>query len=162
MDLEQLAARYQIPASGLYARLTYLKIDPASRISRAEIEKLDALHQHLAAGQNLTSFHYVPSSPVTVVESSAPPALAPALRGAYPQAPSLEYVERIYEFLQKAADAGWHLPASVIRNLIGAKPRGKVWRRYGFEFRPASRHGTEIAWSVCSATSRNDRMGGVS
>ena len=64
----------------------------------------------------------------------------------------LDQLERVYSFLQQASEKGWHLPSSVIRSITGATPRGQVWKRYGFEFTPATRHGGERAWAVDHAS----------
>jgi predicted short-subunit dehydrogenase-like oxidoreductase (DUF2520 family) len=38
--------------------------------------------------------------------------------------------------LTKAARNSWELPASLVQHLVGAKPRGSTFFRYGFSFRP--------------------------
>jgi hypothetical protein len=41
----------------------------------------------------------------------------------------------------EAAGLGWKLPASETQLLVGAKPRGTSFSRYGLSFRPAGKHG---------------------
>lgn len=152
MELSELTARYSASAAGIKARLKYLELDPGS-IDAEGLAKLDALAEHLAAGQSITSFNYAPVANVEVI--SKPAANSAALALPDPEMPfelNLEDLDRIYTFLQRAADNGWHLPTSVIRSLTGATPRGRYWKRYGFEFTPATKHGSERAWAVAAAS----------
>jgi len=48
----------------------------------------------------------------------------------------------------KAARNSWELPTSQVQLLVGAKPRGTSFSRYGFSFRPSGQHGQETSWRV--------------
>ena len=154
MTLAKLAKRYSASQASIKARAEYLEIDP-EKATEEDIQRLDALDQHLQGGGSLLSFKYTPVAEVEVVStesaivSQRPPAPEPEAEFDLPS-PSLDLdrLERIYEFLQKAVDNQWHLPTSVIRSLTGATPRGRNWKRYGFEFEMATRHGAERAWAV--------------
>jgi hypothetical protein len=153
MDAAALADRYGVGAASLRARFKFLGIDPET-VTPPDIAKLDALAQHLAAGATIESFSY---TPVTEVQLVAPgkklinhaitPFEPPPELGL-----DLEHLERIYAFLQRASDNEWHLPTGVIRQLTGATPKGSVWKRFGFEFIPATRHGAERAWAIQKAS----------
>ena len=157
MTLAKLAKRYNASQTSIKARAEYLEIDP-NKATDEEIKKLDALDQHLEGGGSLLSFKYTPVAEVEIVSnesaivSQRPPDPETGPDVELPsQALDLASLERIYEFLQRAVDNGWHLPTSVIRSLTGSTPRGRRWKRYGFEFEMATRHGSERAWAVSLA-----------
>lgn len=153
MDLKNLAKRYKISEQKLQVRFAYAGVDP-DHIDEEAIDRLDSINQHLAEGQPLNSFKYTPAAQVTVIdeevltiEKSEPSSIAAPI-----EIQDFEALERIYAFLQKAADNEWHLPTSIVRGLTGSTPRGKCWKRFGFEFTPATKHGVEKAWAVQSAS----------
>lgn len=154
MSLAKLAKRYNANQTSIKARAEYLGIDP-QKTTDEDLLKLDALDQHLEGGGSLLSFKYTPIAEVEVVTpesaivSQRPPDPEPEPDFKIPSgAVDFDTLERIYEFLQKAVDNQWHLPTSVVRAITGATPRGKRWKRYGFEFEMATRHGSERAWAV--------------
>lgn len=52
-------------------------------------------------------------------------------------------IDGLLPSLTKAARNSWEPPASQVQLLVGAKPRGSSFSRYGFSFRPSVRHGQE-------------------
>jgi hypothetical protein len=64
------------------------------------------------------------------------------------KAASVFYLAGLLSFLMKAARNSWELPTSQVQLLVGAKPRGTTFARYGFTFRPAGKHGQETSWRV--------------
>jgi hypothetical protein len=60
----------------------------------------------------------------------------------------VEHLDALLSFLTKAARFGWCLPTSRVELLIGGRPRGSAWERYGFVFRAAGKHGQETSWRV--------------
>ena len=157
MTAADLADRYAISAGSLRARLKFLGID-SNTITAADILKLDALAQHLDAGASIESFSYTPMADVQILEpelaivrstDSSELVEEPIPLG---MELTLEDLEKVYAFLQRATDNEWHLPTSVIRSVTGATPKGKLWKRFGFEFIPATRHGAERAWAVQRAS----------
>lgn len=150
MDLQALATRYGTNVNSIKARLSVIGAPPSGELTADIEEQLEAIAEHLESGESIRTFHFTPTSPVEIIPIEERSALAPA---APPAAPvDFETLSKIYGFLQKAADNEWHLPTSVIRSLTGATPKGKYWKRFGFEFTPASKHGIEKAWAVTSAT----------
>lgn len=53
-----------------------------------------------------------------------------------------------HSFLTKAARNSWELPTSQVQLLVGAKPSGTTFSRYGLILRPAGKHGQETSWRV--------------
>jgi hypothetical protein len=128
-----------------------------TKIGDAELEALDALNDHLQAGKGMGTFTHTPEARVEIVprESAKLDRRPAALAGTQPNDPeptSFEALEKIYQFLDKACEREWHLPTSVIQGLTGARPKGTYWKRYGFEFTPATKHGLETAWAVRKAS----------
>lgn len=63
-------------------------------------------------------------------------------------AAAVSHLDGLLSFLAKAARNSWELPTSQVQLLVGAKPRGPTFFRYGFSFRPSGRHGQETSWMV--------------
>jgi hypothetical protein len=63
-------------------------------------------------------------------------------------AAAVSHLDGLLSFLMKAARNSWELPTSQVQLLVGAKPRGSSFSRYGFSFRPSGRHGQETSWRV--------------
>jgi hypothetical protein len=63
-------------------------------------------------------------------------------------AAAVSHLDGLLSFLTKAARNSWELPTSQVQLLVGAKPRGTTFARYGFTFRPAGKHGQETSWRV--------------
>ena len=154
MNIADLEKRYSATTASIKARGKFLHIDLAA-ITPEDIDKLDALNDHLDDGGSLVSFKFVPSAnveiisettselaPINTSEAIQPMDLAPMA------AVDFDQLLKVYEFLQRASDAGWHLPTAIVRSITGSTPRGQVWKRFGFQFEPATRHGAGRAWSV--------------
>ena len=166
VTIAELAARYSITVASAKARVQFLSLD-LKNIDKADLQKLDALDEHLDQGQPIATFSFTPTAEVEVVSSTkksrstkkaeivpvttAEPLAIEPIQAPIPTLANLEQLEKIYTFLQKATDNNWHLPTSVIRSVIGAAPKGKRWKRFGFVFEPATRHGGERAWAVSQA-----------
>lgn len=154
MNFEDVAARYPGPKAGVKARIRYLGLDPEN-LSEDDLLKLDALTDHLNQKRSLESFTYAPTATVEVMQPSTEITRSTPIDGALEpiidMPMDLARLEQIYAFLQRAADSEWHLPTSVVRSITGATPRGRIWKRFGFEFTPATRHGGENAWAVSQA-----------
>jgi hypothetical protein len=58
------------------------------------------------------------------------------------------HLDALLFFLTKADRNSWELPTSQVQLLVGVKPRGTTFSRYGFTFRPAGKHGQETSWRV--------------
>ena len=84
---------------------------------------------HWAQGQ--------PLSPVLDEPKEAPDELVAA---------AVSHLDGLLSFLTKAARNSWERPTSQVQLLVGAKPRGSSFSRYGFSFRPSGRHGQENGW----------------
>jgi hypothetical protein len=64
------------------------------------------------------------------------------------KAAAVSHLDGPLSFLTKADRHSWELPTSQVQLLVGAKPRGTTFARYGFTFRPAGKHGQETSWRV--------------
>ena len=111
------------------------------------LDQLDALADHLDAGKGIEAFSYAPAATVEIMKKAPSNPLA-KLPASIESPVDFNQLEKTYGFLQRAADCGWHLPTSIVRSLTGSTPRGRIWKRFGFEFTPATKHGSEIAWAV--------------
>ncbi len=133
-----------------------LRVGQNSFLEREHLEALRALEKHLQAGGKPEAF---PGR----LQTSPEIALAPApVRGLSPveepqedqEAPeelvdaAVSHLDGLLSFLTKAARNSWELPTSQVELLVGAKPRGSTFSRYGFTFRPAGKHGQETNWRV--------------
>ncbi len=155
MTIKEVSKRYEISEASAKARIRFLDLD-VSNISDDDFDRLDALAEHLKEGNAITTFNYTPTASVEVVQTTSK--LVPTSKEPTPdapQAPSIQFglrdLKEIYTFLQLASDQHWHLPSSVIRSVTGSTPKGKRWKRFGFAFEPATKHGTEKAWAVSQA-----------
>jgi len=104
----------------------------------------------------MASFVFTPEATVEIVPRQDSPdqqhgPLAPAIASDLRPA-TFEDLERVYKFLDQASEREWHLPTSVIQGITGSRPKGRLWKRYGFEFVPATKHGLETAWAVQKAS----------
>lgn len=129
-----------------------LRVAQNSLLEREHLEALGALEDYIQNRGRLEAFPerlqispevtLVPSSvqdfPSTVEEleegQEAPEELVAA---------AVAPIDGLLPSLTKAARNCWELPASQVQLLVGAKPRGSSFSRYGFSFRPSGRHGQE-------------------
>ena len=161
-----LPDRFSTSKQTVYTRMEALGISPFKQGKRAYIHldrlrQLDALHDHLAAGGHLQDFAMtaIETHPVEGVDVSnysrsntdAPLTrlvnAAESLTGALMDVASPDPISNLRR-LQEAADNGWLLTTSQVRELTGAKPHGPSWRRGSFEFRKRGKIGREAAWGV--------------
>ena len=57
-----------------------------------------------------------------------------------------------WDELEKAAEKGYLISTSEIMGLLGAKPKGKVWKRGSFKFAAVAKIGKQTAWKVSKLT----------
>jgi hypothetical protein len=62
----------------------------------------------------------------------------------------------IYRDLEEASQSNWIIPTSTLRDVLGVKPRGKIFYRCGFVFTRTERIGREIGWKVTKGDERNE------
>lgn len=154
--------------SAFYKRMNQAGVVPTrigqnSFLSPEQVHALAGLEAHIQAGGNPETF---PGRLQTHPEVDLALALLqPETR--FPQAPApveepeedqeapeelvaaaVLHLDGLLSFLTKAARNSWELPTSQVQLLVGAKPRGTTFSRYGFTFRPAGKHGQETSWRV--------------
>ena len=161
-----LPDRFSTSKQTVYTRMEALGISPFKQGKRAYIHldrlhQLDALHDHLAAGGHLQDFFTtaIETSPLdeldvsthAISNTNAPLErlvnAAESLTGALMDIASPDPIANLRR-LQEAAENGWLLTTSQVRELTGAKPHGQSWQRGSFEFRKRGKIGREAAWSV--------------
>lgn len=133
-----------------------LRIGQNSFLEREHLEALRALEDHIQDGGKPESFpgRLQTSPDVALVPApgrSLPPVEEPEEDQEAPEelvAAAVSHLDGLLSFLTKAARNSWELPTSQIQLLVGAKPRGTTFSRYGFTFRPAGKHGQETSWRV--------------
>ena len=162
-----LPDRFSTSKQTVYTRMEALGIAPFKQGKRAyihldQLRQLDALHEHLAAGGHLQDFgehlmvntsllEEVDSSNQAIDKTDAPLTrlvnAAESLTGALMDLAAADPIEN-WRRLQEAAEQGWLLTTSQVRELTGAKPHGPSWQRGSFVFRKRGKIGREAAWSV--------------
>ena len=161
--MDELRDRYSLGKTALADRLKHCSIHGTrtgnkSFVNSGQIEVLDSLDRHLKQGMGMDTFHspyadYVEAEIKPVQTEST--AIVPQ-QTFYDQGETidldpydtLDKLEKLLNFLEKAADKRWCLPTSTIKEIVGAAPRSPSWCRYGFEFKPSGSHGQETAWLV--------------
>jgi hypothetical protein len=135
-----------------------LRVGQNSFLEREHLEALRALEDWIQGGgrpevfpgrlQTSPDVALVPSAvrdfPSAVVEEPEEDQEAPEEL----VAAAVSHLDGLLSFLTKAARNSWELPTSQVQLLVGAKPRGTSFSRYGFSFRPSGRHGQETSWRV--------------
>jgi hypothetical protein len=158
LSLEDVRDRFGIGKTALQDRMKAIGISPTrsgnrSFLNAAQIETLDRLDAHLKSGRGMTDF----DSPYAVVVEEPETAIVPTRSHLLtPPEPTtavhsvdqLAELEKLLNFLDRAAEQKWQLPTSVLRHLLGSKPTPPVWHRFGFAFKPSGSHGLETAWSI--------------
>ncbi|MFM7676095.1 MAG: hypothetical protein ACKO5F_11050 [Synechococcus sp.] len=165
--------------SAFYKRMNQAGVVPTrigqnSFLSPEQVQALAGLEDHIQAGGNPETFPGRLQTPPEVdlallqPETRFPQVPAPAEEAEEDQeapeelvAAAVLHLDGLLSFLTKAARNSWELPTSQVQLLVGAKPRGTTFSRYGFTFRPAGKHGQETSWRVsasaaprCSPASR--------
>lgn len=135
-----------------------IRVGQNSFLEREQLEALRALEDYIQNGGRPEAFPgrlqtspdvaLVPSAvrdfPSAVVEESEEDQEAPEEL----VAAAVSHLDGLLSFLTKTALNSWELPTSQVQLLVGAKPRGSSFSRYGFSFRPSGRHGQETSWRV--------------
>jgi hypothetical protein len=159
LSLEEARDRYRLGRTALADRMRHCQISPTrsgnrSFLDGAQIEVLDQLDQHLRKGRGLGDFHSpfvkveIESEPVAIVPTRPPVSPVPIQPSEPVAFDHLLELGRLLEFLDRASSRGWKLPTSVVRQMLGSTPRGPVWSRFGFTFKPSGNHGSETAWAI--------------
>lgn len=159
--VSQLMSRYGIGKQAVYNRLDALNIKPTkqgnrSYISLDQLQALDSLHDHIAAGGTMANFQSPPSeSSLSLVDSVDRPTglsktddlitlierIAAALR---PTEQPLAHLEQ----LEKAVANNWLLTTTDVMRVIGVKPKGDSFARGSFTFIRSGKIGNQSAWRV--------------
>ena len=134
-----------------------LRVGQNSFLEREHLEALRALEVHIQSGGKPEAFpgRLQTSPEVALVPAPGQP-LPPLLEEPEEDqeapeelvAAAVSHLDGLLSFLMKAARNSWELPTSQVQLLVGAKPRGTTFARYGFSFRPAGKHGQETSWRV--------------
>jgi hypothetical protein len=166
LPVSDAMAQLGLSRTGFYRRLAQagvrpLQISGRSFLTAEHLEALAELGRWIDAGQDPEAWpgRLDGAAPAggALAPSSAPRAgVLVQQADAEPdrQAPAelvlaeIETLERLLGFLEKAAAQGWLLPTTTVELLIGARPRGAGFSRYGFSFSAAGAHGRETAWAV--------------
>ncbi len=134
-----------------------LRVGQNSFLEREHLEALRALEDHIQSGGKPEAF---PGRLQTSPERALVPALGQSISTAVEEpeedqeapeelvAAAVSHLDGLLSFLTKSARNSWELPTSQVQLLVGAKPRGTSFARYGFTFRPAGKHGQETSWRV--------------
>ena len=169
VPVSQLPSRYSIARSALYTRLKDLKIEPEKQgkkafVDASQLERLDALHEHIQKGGTTGEFLKQQSSPE---QSRAIVQDSPGQITASPTAALVTVVEAIVKRLmptpsrlsylrelEEAYSNEWLLSTSELGDLLELTPGtitdyGEEFSDAGFTFtRAGKRKGGEIAWRV--------------
>jgi hypothetical protein len=138
--------------------MNHTKVSQNSFLEREHLEALRALENWIQGGgkpevfpgrlQTSPDVALLPSAvrdfPSTVVEETEEDqeSLEELVAGA------VSHLDGLLSFLTKAVRNSWELPTSQVQLLVGGKPRGSTFSRYGFSFRPSGRHRQETSWMV--------------
>lgn len=160
LPVADLPKRYSIGKSSFYERVSALKLEFEKRGTRSiasadQIDRLDALHDHLKTrGNTIESFinslpNPEPENSQLAIAQSDPSAvvgiLASAIIQASRQADPLAHIQA----LQKACDHKWLLSSSELALLLKlARVSGQTIERYGFTCTRMGRNGAESAWKI--------------
>lgn len=162
LPVADLPKRYGIGKSSFYERVGALKLEFEKRGTRSiasldQVDRLDALHDHLQKrGNTIESFieslpdaesesglaTTAPSDPMTALLTLTSAILSQR------QADPLAHIEA----LQRACDRGWLISTSELAPLLKlAKLSGQTIERYGFTCTRSGRNGAESAWLITRA-----------
>jgi hypothetical protein len=149
--------------SAFYKRMAQAGVKPKrigqnSFLTQEHVQALDALAAYIQTGANPDMFpgRLQTSPELSLVQAETRfPAAAPVEEAEEDQeapeelvAAAVQHLDGLLSFLTKAARNSWELPTSQVELLVGARPRGATFSRYGFTFRPAGKHGQETSWRV--------------
>lgn len=170
IPVSQAQASSGLSRSSFYKRLqhcgiTPLKVGVQSFLTRGDLERLADCERWVQAGHRPEDFlASIGEAPAAGRLAASPAqALAAVMAQQLPlveeerdgeEAPeelvaaAVAHLDGLLSFLTKAARNSWELPTSQVHLLVGAKPKGAVFSRYGFAFVPAGKHGQETSWRV--------------
>lgn len=154
--ISALQDRYGLSSrQAIYDRINKLGIKPIARgrISSEQLDLLDELEAELAVGNTIDDF---------IKSKAIVP--APSTNNSHEETLTFDSVgsliERIalairptaillaYDELEKAATKGWLLPTSIVKQLIGIKPRSDRFTRGSFVFVKSGKIGSSTAWKI--------------
>ena len=157
IPVADLPKRYGIGRSQFYERRDRLGLKFESRGNRSfasgeQVDLLDALHDHIKAGNTIDSFinslpTKAPQSQLATIEQSDSVTAMLTLTSAIlnSQKDPLAHIRS----LQEACDRGWLLSSSELAPLLKLnKVIGQTIERYGFICTRAGRNGAESAWKI--------------
>ena len=164
--MDELRDRYSLGKTAMADRLKYTAIKGKrtgnkSFVDGFQIEILDSLDRHLKQGLGMDTFHS-PYANAEIVETEEEPKKKessaivpkPLIFDHQPETidvdpyDTIDKLDKLLTFLDKASEKGWRLPTSTIKSIVGATPRSPSWSRYGFDFKPSGTHGQETAWII--------------
>lgn len=166
IPISQLQDRYRIKRPSVYSRLASVGIEPTklgrnSFITVKDLDRLDALDNHLSAGGTVTEFvgdvtDIVPTQNLELSPTSSPSSDSQlvAILGALFQSISSQSSDPLahLDALERAAKHRWLLGTTELANLLKittrAVSRHQNFDRYGFKFSRAGLNGSETAWLV--------------
>lgn len=160
--VSQVQQESGLSRAAFYKRMAQAGVKPIrvgqnSFLEREHLEALRALEEHIQAGGKPEAF---PGRLQTSPDVALVPAPGRSISTAVEEpeedqevpeelvAAAVAHLDGLLSFLTKAARNSWELPTSQVQLLVGAKPRGATFSRYGFSFRPAGKHGQETSWRV--------------
>ena len=176
LPVSSLPDRYGVARSQIYNRLNKLNLQTQKRGNKAyvnaqQIAQLDDIHQLITQGLSL-------DEAVAQMQSNSDPPITPQdsptrqshetsqdslmrqsydltgqldLRGLLGAiAPQTQPSDPLALFrnLEDIAKHGWILSTSQLADIIGIKPKGQTFDRFGFRFTRSGKNGSETAWKV--------------
>lgn len=160
LPVNQLPDRYGIGRSAFYERVTALNLQFGKKGNKSianadQIDRLDALHDHLKRGKGNTIDSFINSLPAhtpqnsqlaTIEQSDSTAALLTFTSAILnSQKDPLAHIRS----LQEACDRGWLLSSSELAPLLKLnKVIGQTIERYGFTCTRIGRNGIESAWKI--------------
>lgn len=175
--ISALQDRYGLDSKqAIYDRINKLGIQPVARgkLSLDQLDMLDRLDKHIKKGGTIRDFinpNSLPPHPENKpLHEDKSVDLVDLEYGAQPSADGLVTVEEVcriiervatairptthlsdYEELERAAEKGWILPTSIVKQLIGVRPTTTVSDRFtrgSFVFIRSGKIGGSAAWKV--------------
>ena len=158
----QIQQESGLSRAAFYKRMAQAGVKPIrvgqnSFLEREHLEALRALEEHIQAGGKPDVF---PGRLQTSPERALVPALGQGISTAVEEseedqevpeelvAATVSHLDGLLSFLTKVGRNSSKLPTSQVQLLVGAKPRGTAFSRYGFIFRSSGKHGQETSWRV--------------
>ncbi len=159
--VSELQGRYGIGKQAVYNRLDALNIKPTKQGNRSyialeQLQILDQLHSHIAAGGTMADFQSPPiESSLSLVDT------VDKTSGLSRTDDLITLIERIaaalkpteqplshWEQLEKAVANNWLLSTTDVQRVIGVKPKGERFTRGSFTFVRFGKIGNQSAWRV--------------